>query len=182
LENDLNRGYLSEMVNDVSDGGTFLLVYFASSDGGGEKSQNFMKRIKAIAGDRNINLVKATEENFIAEVKQADVVHIHGGDTEQLKTKLASYKDFSEAIKGKTVSGSSAGAYVLTTYYFTNSQNKVLEGLGLIPARVACHYQSISHAASEKVDPVAALEKYDNNLEMILLKDCEWEVREIELD
>ena len=125
-------------------------------------------------GDKRVTIVKATEENFIEEIKSADVIYIRGGDTQKLKDTLDGYPGFKELIKGKTVAGSSAGAYVLSTYYYTNSKGKVLEGYGCLPLRVVCHYQSTIHPAPEDSDPVANINKFNNNLELVLLKDHEW--------
>ena len=179
-ENDLNQGYFAEMVKGVSDGGKILLVYFASKDEGvEEKYQKDSARLLSFAKDRTIHPVRATDKNFIEEVKSSDVIYLRGGDTQKLKTTLDKYPNFTEVIKGKVISGSSAGAYVLSKYYFTNSLNKVMEGYGCVPAKVVCHYQSKIHPSPENVDPVNAMEEHDNDLELILLKDYEWVVREI---
>jgi len=180
--NDLNQGYFAEMVKDVTDGGNILLVYFASKDEGiEEKYQKDSERLQSFAKDKQITTVRATRENFIAEVENADVIYIRGGDTQKMKETLDTYPDFLEAIKGKTISGSSAGAYVLSKYYFTNSLNKVMEGYGCVPARVVCHYKSEIHPTPGNVDPASEMEKYDNDLELILLKDYEWVTKEIEI-
>tara|TARA_B100000745_G_C20148603_1_gene393832 strand:+ start:2207 stop:2794 length:588 start_codon:yes stop_codon:yes gene_type:complete len=181
-KNDLNQGYFTEMVNDVSDEGNILLVYFASKDEGiEEKFQKDSDRMKSLVGDKELSILKATKENFIEEVKSSDVIYIRGGDTQKLKATLDEYPEFLESIKGKTISGSSAGAYVLSKYYFTNSLNKVMEGYGCVPARVVCHYESKIHPAPEGVDPISEMEKYDSSLELILLKDYDWQVKEIEI-
>ncbi|VAW32672.1 hypothetical protein MNBD_CPR01-533 [hydrothermal vent metagenome] len=179
-ENDLNRGYFVEMVRCISDGGNILLVYFASKDEGvKEKYQKDSVRLQSFSEGKTIHTIKATEENFIDEVQNADVIYLRGGDTQKLKNTLDKYPDFIEVVKGKIISGSSAGAYVLARYYFINSLNKVMEGYGCVPARVACHYESKIHPIPENVDLVSEMEKYDNDLELILLKDYEWAVREI---
>lgn len=179
-ENDLNQGYFAEMVKGVSSGGNILLVYFASKDEGvEEKYQKDTARLQFFAEGKTFYTVKATEKNFVDEVRSADVIYLRGGDTQKLKATLDKYPNFTEVIKGKVVSGSSAGAYVLSKYYFTNSLNKVMEGYGCVPAKIVCHYESKIHPTPENVNPVRAMEKYDNNLELILLKDYEWTVREI---
>lgn len=181
-ENDLNRGYFAEMAKGVSDGGNILLVYFASKDEGvEEKYQKDSARLQSFSKGKIIHTVRATEENFMNELKNADAIYLRAGDTQKLKATLDKYPDFIEAIKGKVVSGSSAGVYVLAKYYFTNSLNKVMEGYGCVPARVVCHYKSEIHPTPENVDPVGEMEKYDNNLELVLLKDYEWVTKETEI-
>ena len=75
--------------------------------------------------------------------------------------------------------GCSAGAYLLASYYFSNSARGVLEGYGCVPVRVVCHYQSEFHVTAEDIDPVEEINKFDNTLELILLKDFEWKVFEV---
>lgn len=180
-DNDLNRGYFAEMVNSVSEGGSILLVYFASEkDDIEQKYRKDATRLQSFSAGKQIKTTIATEYNFISEIKDADVIYLRGGDTSKLKTTLDAYPDFLDSIKGKTVSGSSAGAYVLSTYYFSNSQNKVMRGYGCVRARVACHYKSTVHQVSRDTDPASELAKYDNALELILLKDNEWTIRDIE--
>lgn len=180
-DNESNRSFFAEMVNSVPDGGNILLVYFASEkDDIEQKYRKDATRLQSFSAGKQIKTTIATEDNFINEIKDADVIYLRGGDTQKLKATLESHSDFLESIKGKTVSGSSAGAYVLSKYYFSNSHNRVMEGYGYVPARVACHYKSTTHPVPIDTDPVSELGKYDNDLELILLKDYEWVIREIE--
>jgi len=175
--NDLNQGYFSEMVNDIPDGGSILLVYFAVADEKvDDKFSRDCERVKSYAGERSISIVKATKEDFLEQLEKTDVIYIRGGDTKKLKTTLDKYPDFINKLKGKVVSGSSAGAYVLSKYYFTNTESKVLEGYGCVPIRIVCHYESTKHPVVGETNPVVEMGKYDNKLELVLLKDYEWRV------
>lgn len=179
--NNLNQSYFTEMVNDISDEGNILLVYFALKDEDvEEKYQDDSERLHTVAPGKRVKTVKASRKGFVDEVRDADVIYIRGGDTRKLRTALDAYPDFREAIRGKTVSGSSAGAYVLAKYYFSNSLNKIMEGYGCVPVRLVCHYESGIHPIPENVDPVSVMDEYDNDAELIALKDHEWVIREIE--
>lgn len=174
-DNEHNRTFYREMTAGVPDGGTVLLVYFAVTDGKlEEKFEQDKGRILVGAGDRSLNIQVATRENFIEEVKAADAVYMRGGSTETLLTTLKEYPDFKEAITGKIISGSSAGAYVLSTHYYSSSNHKVGVGLAILPARVICHYQSEHRDFQEKEDPIRVMEGYPNELDLIVLKDHEW--------
>ncbi len=148
-DNEQNRSYFAEMMNSVPKGGNILLVYFASNiDDVEQKYKKDAARLQSFTTDKQIRTTIATDKNFINEIKDADVIYFRGGDTQKLMATLDSHPDFLESVQGKTVSGSSAGAYVLSKYYFSNSQHKVKEGYGCIPARVACHYRSTVHQIS----------------------------------
>ena len=175
--NESNESFFYEMVKSVPNNGRVLLVYFASDDSKVDnKYIEDCERMKLYEGDKNISFIKATHEDFLVQVEKADVIYLRGGDTQKLQNILAEYQNFSDSIKGKTMAGSSAGAYVLSKYYFTNSLNKVLEGLGCLPVRCICHFESKIHPASDDVDSVSMMEEFDSNLELVLLKDYEWRV------
>lgn len=178
-DNEGNRTFYKEMSVGVPNGGTILLVYFAGSDEQvGGKFEQDKERILAGADGRTLNIQVATRENFIEEIKAADAIYMRGGDTEMLLAALKEYPEFKEVIKGKVVSGSSAGAYVLSAYYYSSSYHNVGEGLGILPARVICHYQSEHRDFQETEDPVKVMEKYPSELKLIVLKDYEWKVIE----
>lgn len=176
-DNELNQSFLNEVVKDVPENGKVLIVLFATDDGKVEEYfANFKEKFSEHTQGRKLDYVKATKKGFLEQVKSADAIYIQGGDTDKLIRTLKEYPEFAGNIKDKTVAGSSAGAYVLSAYYYTNSQNKVLEGLGILPIRTVCHYQSKIHPAPEGIDPVSDLNKFGNNLELVLLKDFEWKL------
>lgn len=76
-------------------------------------------------------------------------------------------KNFKELIQGKTIARESAGAYVLSNYFYSKSINKTLEGLKLVPIKIICHYNGKN---KEKLD------NYSNDLETLPLKDYEYKV------
>jgi peptidase E len=178
-DNEFNRTFYREMSSGVPDGGIVLLVYFACDDEGREeKLEQDKERILARAEGRVLNVQVATRENFIEEVRAADAIYMRGGSTKKLMAALKEHPEFAEAIKGKVVSGSSAGAYVLATYYYSSSDHVVREGLGIVPIKVICHYQSEHRDFQNKEDPVEVMRKYGKELKIIVLKDYEWQVVE----
>ena len=74
-------------------------------------------------------------------------------------------------FNGKVVGGSSAGAYVLSKYYYSNTEDKVEEGTGAVPVKVTAHY-------SEKSKALEKLKMYGENLKIYLLRDTEYIVIE----
>lgn len=173
--NEHNEGFFNELALSIPDKGSVLLVYFASDDGI-DKFEDDKKRISSFLENKEVTFVKATENDFINQVKNADVTYLRGGDTQKLRDQLSIYSELRKSIRGKTIVGSSAGAYVLAQYYYTNSRNEVLEGFGFLPIRIICHYQSKIHPVLANTDPVTVINKFDNNLELVLLRDYEWRV------
>jgi peptidase E len=175
-ENETNRAFFSEVVKDIPNGGSLLLVYFASRDDNfTEKIESDTERFRGVAVS-SINIAVATKENFINQVKEADAIYLRGGSTEKLINTLREYPDFERALKStpKTVAGSSAGAYALSTYFSSHYEDIADQGLGIVPVRVVTHYKS------EKMPPragaVEALKTTAEELPIIITEETQWSV------
>jgi peptidase E len=177
-DNELNRTFYEEISRDVPDGGTILLCYFASKDE--DDSHRFKEdadRIKAHAHNKNLDFRMANEAEFIEQLRQADALYIRGGSTPKLMGKLRAYDALTKILDGKTIAGSSAGAYAIGRYsafHDDESGGKVREGLGLLPLRVVCHYESLRLPPNP--DALAMLKDTATELDLVILRDCEWKV------
>ena len=175
-DNELNHAFFEEVVRDVPDNGIILLVYFASRTEG-DVSESFKCHVKMLtqqAPGKNLHFFVATKKDFLNQIKQSDVIFFNGGSTKKLLKVLKTYPDLKPLVERKTVAGSSAGAYALVRFGTSHSEEEVREGLGLVPIRVICHYES------DELPPNAAavslLKKTATNLELSILKDFEWKV------
>ena len=178
IDNDLNRSFFKEIVHAIPKGGIVVLVFFAAEDGNvSEKASAITESIKAQTGGKIVNVVVANEKDFLNQLTQASAVYIHGGSTPKLLEILKKYPDLKKYLDGKTVAGSSAGAYAIGRYspfHDDESGGKVREGLGLLPLRVVCHYDSLDLPPNPKA--LSLLENTAPELKLVLLKDCEWKV------
>lgn len=174
-ENELNRSFYRELVIDLPDKATLLLVYFASEyDEHEEAYKEQVKRITEII-NKPINFELATERTFLEQVSRADAVHFRGGHTPKLLSKLQNYPELKSLLtKKKTVSGSSAGAYALAKYGPGHSSKGIREGLGLVPVRVVCHFESPEMPPNP--ESYAELIKTAPELALVRLRDYEWKV------
>lgn len=178
LDVESNRSFYREIIKDIPEGGTVLLVYFASRATDAETNEEKMKcdveRFENQSEGKRLHFVMATREEFINQLSQADAMYIRGGSTAQLMEILRSYPDLKPYTEGKVLAGSSAGAYALSTFYDSHYEDLVLEGLALAPVRVVCHCNSVKMKPREK--SVQLLKETTPELELILLNDCEWKV------
>lgn len=141
-DNELNRSYYREITGDLKDGDTVLVVLFArKKEEWADLFQDETRKLTASTGAK-LKIELASEDDFASQLKQANAIVIRGGDTLKLIEIIKRYPDFAEAIKGKVVAGSSAGAYLFSRYYHSGSSNDVFEGLGILPIRITCHYES----------------------------------------
>ena len=169
--NSLNAQFFSEITKDIPNDSMVLLVYFSRSK---EEYERLFEQDKTAlmksCEEKKLNYVLASEDNFTEQLKGASAIYMRGGETQQLLDTLKKYPNFSEEILGKTVAGSSAGAYVLSKWFYSNSADDIFEGLAILPVKVIAHYNG-------KEEIIRRLkEKQPQNMEIIILKDFESKV------
>lgn len=102
-DNESNKAFYKELVQDVPSNGTVLLVYFASeSDDLSEDFREQTNKIKEYSSREDIKFALATQENFLNELTQADAIHFRGGDTNKLLLVLSKYSIPKSLIENKT--------------------------------------------------------------------------------
>jgi len=174
-DNELNRSFFEELVRDVPDGGQVLTVFFAAKDDDTTDTFNELReKIERAAPEKKLRVVMSTQERFLDELKDSGAVYMHGGSTNKLLSVLRAFPPLKPLIEGKTIAGSSAGAYAIAAYGASHSEDAMREGLALAPLRVVCHYESpdLPPAAAA----LAAVESSHPELELVYLHDCEWKV------
>ena len=169
-KNYLNNNFFKETTKGLEGKVKILLVYFASEEFDYERKleedkDNFLRN----SDNENLKFEIANKDNFIEQIKNSDVVYIRGGDTFKLLEILKSYPEFLKVIKGKIVVGSSAGAYVLSRIFYSRTKKEVLDGLGILPIAIACHFKG-----DEKV--LKLLREKAGDSEILLLDDFEYKV------
>lgn len=92
--------------------------------------------------EKQLDMVPADPEKFIEQLKWADVVYIRGGSNEALRAALEKHPGWIEVLEGKTLAGSSAGANILSKYFWSPDSLQCHDGLGILPVKVIVHYGS----------------------------------------
>jgi len=179
-DNELNRTFYAEITRDVPDGGTILLCYFASEDtDNSAKFEQDSQRMTAQSGGKHFTFLLADEENFVEQLSRAHALYIRGGSTPKLLDVLHTYGNLKEKLDGKTVVGSSAGAYVIGKYSPFHGDEpgaNVRAGMGWLPLRVVTHYESPDIPPNPEA--LALLSETAPALDLVLLCDFEWRVVE----
>ncbi|MFA5127493.1 MAG: Type 1 glutamine amidotransferase-like domain-containing protein [Patescibacteria group bacterium] len=156
-----NKQFFIGITSDLNNKATILCVYFARTK---EKWPAMLEQDKinfsSASRQKNLNVTMADDElnNFAEQIKQADVIYLRGGDTDTLKIILNKMKNLDELWRGKIVAASSAGVYVLSKYYYSNSKDNIGDGLGILPIKSICHYKE------EKSDKLERLKKHGEDL------------------
>ncbi len=179
LDDERNDSYFRELTKDLDDGDELLWVGFARETAEDERVA-FEREKDLILAQTNASIVisKASESEFAKQLPRVKVVHITGGSSPKLIKAVTENSDFLEQIRGKTVGGSSAGAVMFATYYWSGATLKsVTEGLGVLPVRMMVHYGNPEFGSTSETRK--KLEEYPEDLELILLEECDWRIFEI---
>lgn len=90
-----------------------------------------------------LSFQNANMDNFVSQVGWADVIVFRGGSTNDLMDNLEKAQGWHDHLTGKTIVGSSAGAYMLSSsYVVADTTPQLAPGLGLLPIVIATHYRS----------------------------------------
>lgn len=163
-----NRKYFFEMIKDVPKDAAVLCVYFASDkELWLKKFEQDKTNFSSALPESNFSFILADDKIsiLVEQIKKADVVYFRGGKTDMLAEVLVKVNNLGELLKGKVVSGSSAGVYVLSKYYYSHNKGGIFSGLGVLPIKTICHYDV------GKKDKLEELKKHGEELEVYTIPE-----------
>ena len=149
---------------------------FSGEDGQAEASFPKRKRMLEDGFGESVEITMATKDNFIEQVRAADVVYLHGGSTRTLMGAMREYPDIQGEFVGKIIVGSSAGANYLSGYGFSPSVDAAGEGSGIVNVAVVVHYGSTGFSGKTFMpkywqEAAEAVRKASDERELILLPE-----------
>lgn len=134
--------FTNEILKDTPESLKVLLVYFAKEqDRMAVNSAEDISQFNKHKGDKKLTFEIATESNLVEQVKEADIVYLHGGKTLKLLETLRRFPDLGKLFADKIIAGDSAGANVLCKAFYSKNANVAAEGLGILPLKIICHYK-----------------------------------------
>lgn len=99
-------------------------------------------------------IVLAMPDTFLAQIKEVDIIYLHGGDETLLAHYLDGYGGLGQAWQGKIIVGTSAGAEYLARDYWTCDWRQVKTGKGLVDLHVITHFDSEEYGKSDSRGPI----------------------------
>ncbi|MBI4121784.1 MAG: Type 1 glutamine amidotransferase-like domain-containing protein [Parcubacteria group bacterium] len=177
---DGGKGFAEELVKGFDEPVKILDCLFARPRENWEKAfaqdQEFFA--KQLPG-KQLEFAMALPEQFREQVRLANVIYIRGGVSEALFLQLQKPSEgWQHELSGKTLAGSSAGADVISKYYYGLDDLQIAEGLGLLPVKVIPHYGSDYNAPHiDWTKAEAELAAYKEPLPLIKLAEGQFEVR-----
>jgi hypothetical protein len=126
----------------------------------------------------------AFPEKFEDQIKETDVIYIHGGDDHLLQYWLKQF-NLPEIWKNKIVATNSASSHALSKFFWTCDWRQCMDGLGIIPIKFLAHF-GLNYGEDDPRGKInwdeayVELENYkDKNLPIYALKEGEYVVFEI---
>ncbi len=83
----------------------------------------------------------AFPETFEQQIKNSDVVYMHGGDDHLIQYWLRKF-DIPKIWDGKVLATSSASSHALSAHFWTCDWRQVMDGLEILPIKFLAHYKS----------------------------------------
>ncbi len=175
---DGGRAFAEELTKGLEGSVKILECLFARPQDEWEKAYNGdIQFFNQFVSDKKLEFKLATLEGFIEEIQWADVIFIRGGTREDYLVELFQgwRTKLEKVLSNKILAGTSAGADVISTYYYDLDHLKVKSGLGLVPKKVIVHYRSDYNAPNINWDTVKTeLENYKESLPVITLAEGEF--------
>lgn len=166
---DDNKNFFFKATDGLSDPVNVLCIYYAKEEK--EKWADLFVEDKinfsSASPQKVLNFVMADDKTsaFTEQLKSADVIYLRGGNTHVLQDYLEKVDDLENLWRDKVVAGSSAGALVLSKYYYENDDDTFNKGLGILPIKTFCHY------TEEKSDKLEKLKKYGEELKIYAISE-----------
>jgi peptidase E len=168
---------LRRLFNLIPKKSKVLLVFFARPREKWEALFQETKRSRLIFARWDIEYILASDntEEFVAQIKNCDVVYFRGGDTPMLQKKLEEISDLKNLLESKIVIGSSAGSLVFAKYYYDQDYDQVFDGLNFLSVKMITHYKSIGeYAAMSGENKLRILEAHKEELPVHAIREDEF--------
>lgn len=163
--------FFNEIYKNTNSSLNILLIPFSKdSDRRESSTSNLRDLFELFKKDKTLSFEVANESSFISQMQHADIIYFMSGVSLKLLETLKPFDNLRQALEGKIIVGESAGANVLSSYFYTPSADQISPGLGFIPVKTIPHY--VDEYAG-KLDDVA------ENIPLLKLKEYEFKVFEI---
>lgn len=167
--NEDNDSFFREWTVGLTGKVHILLCYFACEK---EKIEQYFKeeteRVVGLSENKDLEFEIADENKLADQLKNAEVFYMRGGSTEKILSELSKTPNLDKLVEGKTIAGSSAGAYAIAKYALSNESGEFRDGLGLLNVKCYCHFKD----GEEK--NLKRLIEYKEDLPIITLPDYKW--------
>jgi len=175
--------YFAEILKDLGNNPKILMCFFATLREYWE--EKYEENLKIIPDFFEKGITPSFElafpDSFEKQIKESDVVYIHGGDDHLVQYWLKKF-DLPKVWEGKVVATSSAASNALSKQFWTCDWRKCMDGLGILPIKFLSHFNS-DYGINDPRGPVdwnkgyKELENYgDKKLPIYALEEGDYKV------
>ncbi len=162
--------FFNEIYKDTKSSLNILLIPFSKDLDRKESSTSNLRDIfELFKKDKILSFETADESSLISQIQHADILYFMSGVSLKLLETLKPFNNLKESLLGKVVVGESAGANVLSSYFYTPSADQISPGLGFVPVKTIPHYVD---EYEHKLDSIG------ENIPLLKLKEYEFKVFE----
>jgi len=166
-----NESFFREMTLGIKGKALVLLNYFSREEKEfPELFEQDKKRILEYSESKDLEFEIAKEDVFEEQLKRAKVMYMRGGKTKKLLEKMKKLDSPEELFAGKIIVGSSAGAYVLSKYYWKHEEGEIGQGLGILNLKVYCHYHP------EDLSVLGKMTQFEKDIPLLVLPEGKWQI------
>jgi peptidase E len=127
--------------------------------------------------DKQVIFTLANLNSFDKQLAECNVLYFRGGETKDLMDRLAKFPGWGNKLAGKTVAGSSAGANILSKYYYSPTHLHIRTGLGILDVKVIPHFNSDYNSPNVDWDKAyKELDKHGEKLPVLSLGEGEFKI------
>jgi hypothetical protein len=178
--------FFTEIVKGLGSKPKILLCFFATLREYWEEKYKENLRVLPDFFQKEItpSFELAFPDSFEKQIKESNVVYIHGGDDYLVQYWLKKF-DLSKIWKDKVIATSSVASHAISKQFWTCDWRKCMDGLGVLPIKFLGHFNS-EYGLNDPRGPIdwnkayKELENYgDKNLPIYALEEGDYKVFEI---
>lgn len=163
-----NKKFFIEIIRGLPKRPNILIVCYAKPQETWNETLKAVKKTFSYTSPKkilNLELASDNTETFVEQIKVSNAIYLVGGNSHLLKEYLSQVPNLSELLTGKTVAGSSAGALVLSKYFYENDDDTYNDGLNILPFKILCHY------TKENSNKLEKMKKRNNNTKILAIEE-----------
>jgi peptidase E len=131
---------LARVVQNEGVNMTVLSCMFSKTDEEARNVRDEWQEWFASCFGTDVRVIFAEKESFFEQVKEADIIYLHGGKTDLLLEQLSDFQKVEKAFNGKIIIGSSAGANYLSNFCYSTAKGVLRNGSGILDMAIMVHY------------------------------------------
>ncbi|MCX6825114.1 MAG: Type 1 glutamine amidotransferase-like domain-containing protein [candidate division SR1 bacterium] len=162
--------------NICNDGDKILICLFGKER---DKEQKFIAtkdRFLYYNSKKKLSFESASEDihSLLKQIKSSSLIYLVSGDNQKYLNIFSKIPDIKNILTDKTIVGVSAGSLIWSKIFYSQNEERVKTGLGLLPIKCIVHWGSKYSSLSTDEERLKLLEEYGEKLPIIKIPEQEY--------